>query len=161
MKPERVRYPRMALVLFALFGLFDSVYLSLTRLQSQGLVCPAGGGCDVVQESRWSTLPPGNGLPVAYIGVVGYLVLFILGMIALHTDTIGPFPAPLVLLSLSSVGVCFSIYLVSIQLFAVKAICFWCMLSALFEVSIWVAALVDWFAWRKTFRHMEDVVILS
>jgi uncharacterized membrane protein len=41
-------------------------------------------------------------------------------------------------------GLLFSIYLSYLQLFEIKAICFWCVISALIKLGIWVAALLDW-----------------
>jgi uncharacterized membrane protein len=140
----------MVVALVALLGLFDSLYLSLSRLQSASLVCVGGSGCDVVQASPWSTLPPGNGIPVAFIGVGGYLVLGVLGMVSLHRERVAGVALPLVLLVLSSLGLLFSAYLLYTQLFIIGDICFWCTLSAMFELIIWVAALLDWRAWRRT-----------
>lgn len=148
---ERSLYPRMALSLLALLGFLDSLYLSLTRLQPQiPLACVVGGnGCETVQTSPWSTLPPGSGVPVAFIGVAGYLVLLTLGLVSLQTDVLKNLALPVVIFAISSAGILFSVYLVVIQLFIIKAVCFWCMMSATFELAIWVAALLDWRAWRS------------
>jgi uncharacterized membrane protein len=97
----------------------------------------------------------GAGIPVANAGVFGYLVLFGLAMAALQTDRLGPLLLPLTLLAVSAVGVLFSLYLTSLQLFVIKipetgapALCFWCMTSALIQAAIFVALLIDARAWR-------------
>lgn len=148
MRTERPLYPHMLIVLLALAGMFDAAYLSLSRLQSRSVACVVGNGCDIVQASVWSTLPPGNGIPVAFIGVAGYLVLAALGMAALQKDRLGPLSIPPVLLAVSSVGVLSSAFLMYIQFFVIGSICFWCTMSAGFQVIIWLAALYDWRTWR-------------
>lgn len=152
---HRSPYPRMVVTFFALLGLFDSIYLSLSRVQSVTMACPIGGGCDIVQASAWSTFPPGTGVPVAFMGVAGYLALFVLGMLSLQRDRVGTLALPLLLLLLSSGGFAFSIYLFSVQLFLIGSLCFWCTLSAIFEAIIWTAALVDWRAWKKSNRVVK------
>lgn len=147
--PDRSFYPRMATALLALLGLLDSAYLTLNRYQERiDLVCPVGGGCETVQMSRWSTFPPGDGVPVALIGLLGYTTLLVLAFIALQYDRIGKLPVPLLLLVLASGGVLFSLYLTVLQFFVIRAICFWCITSALLELGIFGVVLIDWRAWR-------------
>jgi uncharacterized membrane protein len=147
---ERSLYPRMAVTLFALLGMLDAVYLTLTRFfPSVGLTCPlAGSGCETVQMSPWSTFPPGGGAPIAVLGIIGYLVLFGLGLAALQTERLGRVALPVALLVVASGGIATAIYLVSIQLFVITAVCFWCVISALLMVGIWIAAFIDWRLWR-------------
>ncbi|NJN66257.1 MAG: vitamin K epoxide reductase family protein [Chloroflexaceae bacterium] len=156
MDTNRSLLPRMGIVLLALFGLFDSLYLSLSTLRPEDpMYCPVGGSCTAVQDSPWSRLPPGEGgLPVAFIGVGGYLVLFLLGMIMLQTDMVGGrLSLPPTLLVVSSAGALFSLYLIAIQVFVIHSICFWCALSALFQWSIWGLTLFDWSVWRRVQRN--------
>ncbi len=148
---ERSLLPRMAAALLALLGLIDGAYLTLHHYRpSINLRCPVGGGCETVQGSAWSTLPPGGaGVPVALIGVVGYAVLLLLALVAFQRERIGPVAVPPLLLLVASGGLVFSLYLTFLQLFVIGAICFWCAMSALCELGIWLAAVVDWRAWRR------------
>ncbi|GEM_PF-696929 len=147
---ERSLYPRMAVTLLALLGILDAAYLTLTRFfPNVGLTCPlAGGGCETVQMSPWSTFPPGGGAPIAVLGIIGYLVLFGLGLTALQTEQVGRVALPVALLVAASGGIATAGYLVSIQLFVIRAVCFWCAVSALLMVGIWIAAFIDWRSWR-------------
>jgi uncharacterized membrane protein len=141
----------MVAALCALLGLLDSAYLTLERYSAQiALVCPVGGGCETVQGSRWSTLPPGatDGLPVALLGIVGYTVLLGLALTALQRDRVGHLAVPPVLALVASTGVLFSLYLTALQVFVIHALCAWCLGSAILELTLWLAALVDWRAWR-------------
>lgn len=148
---ERALWPRMTAALLALLGLIDSAYLTIHHYRpSVTLSCPVGGGCETVQSSIWSTLPPGNGgIPVALIGVGGYAVLVMLALVALQRDRVGSIVVPTVLLLVAGGGLFFSIYLTVVQLFVIGTVCFWCAMSALFEVGIFVAAFVNWRAWRR------------
>jgi uncharacterized membrane protein len=153
---ERSLFPRMAAALLALLGLIDSAYLTIHHYRpSVSLSCPVGGGCETVQTSAWSTLPPGgNGVPVALIGVLGYAVLLGLALVSLQRDHVGAVAVPPLLLMVASGGLVFSFYLSFLQLFVIGAICFWCVMSALFELGIFIAALVDWRAWQQ--EQVED-----
>src|SRR5689334_8876805 len=132
----------MAAALLALLGLFDAAYLALERLLGNGAIfCPTGGGCTTVQSSAYSAL---LGVPVAYIGVAGYALLLALGLLSLSADQLGGLSLPALLLAAASGGLLFSLYLSYLQLFVIGAICFWCALSALIELGIWVAALLNW-----------------
>jgi uncharacterized membrane protein len=154
MKTAHALYLRMILSLLALFGFLDSLYLSLSRIQTNTtMVCPSGGGCEAVQASVWSTIPPGNGLPVAFLGMGGYLVFLILGLLSTKTNTVGPVPLPTLILFIASAGVLFSLYLVIIQLVVIQEICFWCMVSAGIELGIWITAVFIWRVWRTTNPH--------
>jgi uncharacterized membrane protein len=146
MMAERSTIPRMVAAVLALLGLLDALYLSLERLTGGVLVCPVGaGGCEAVQASAYSAV---LGVPVAFIGVAGYLALLALALLALNTDHVAGLPAPLLLLAVASLGVLFSAYLTYLQVAVIGAVCFWCVVSALFQLGIWVCALLDWRAWR-------------
>jgi uncharacterized membrane protein len=138
----RTPYFRMAAALLALLGLFDAAYLAIERaLGNSGVFCPTGGGCTLVQESAYSAI---FGVPVAYIGVAGYATLLAVALLSLSVDTLAGVRVSALLLALASLGLLFSLYLSYLQLFVIKAICFWCVISALIELSIWAAALLDW-----------------
>jgi len=141
----------MLVALLALLGLIDSAYLAIHHYRpGVSLSCPVGGGCETVQTSAWSTLPPGGtGVPVALIGVADYVVLLVLALVALQHDRVDAVAVPPLLLLMGSGGLAFSVYLTFLQLFVIGALCFWCAMSALFELGIFGAALVDWRMWRR------------
>ncbi len=76
-----MRY-RQAIALLALVGLFVALYLWLHALGFGGAIkCGASGGCETVQTSRWGVF---LGLPVAFYGVVGYLTILVVAIVALQ-----------------------------------------------------------------------------
>jgi len=124
--------------LLAFLGLMESIYLTLQRFGYLGvLACGPGGGCERVQASRFSAF---LGVPVAVIGLAGYLVLFAVALWGLHGREDDPTPTR-VLAALSGVGVAFSVYLTWLELFVIHAICRWCVGSAVIIVGVFVASL--------------------
>lgn len=156
---ERSLYARMTVALLALVGFFDASYLLVSHFRTDvAMTCPVtGDGCTQVRDSIWSVIPPGEqGIPIALIGVCGYVVVCVLSMVALQRDRLGGMSIPLGLVALSSVGVAFCIYLVSLQLFVIHAICFWCMVSSVLMPTIWILTLYDWRMWQ---RYSTDQVL--
>jgi uncharacterized membrane protein len=109
---------RAATALLALVGVGISGYLLAVRATGGTYVCSTGG-CEVVQSSRYAEL---GGLPVAAIGLVGYLL--ILAAAALPGDA-----GRAAGLSLALGGFAFSAYLLYVQLVLVDAVCLWCIAS--------------------------------
>jgi uncharacterized membrane protein len=146
MSKQRTPFFRMAAAMLAVLGLLDASYLALERMigDTSGF-CPTGGGCTTVQSSAYSAL---FGIPLAYIGVAGYLTMLALALLALSAERLAGLRVTALLLALAGLGVLFSLYLSYLQVAVIGAICFWCVVSALIELSIWTLALLDWRAER-------------
>lgn len=134
-------YPRMAVALLALLGLLDAAYLAVERLSGGTLVCPVGGGCDIVQSSPYAIF---LGVPVAYIGVAGYAALLLTALLALNMDRLAGLDLATLLLGLAGLALLAGIYFTYLQVAVIDAICFWCAVAALLDVGIFVAALLNW-----------------
>lgn len=124
-------------------GFVDATYLTISHFRGASLLCNISSGCDQVTTSTYSTL---LGLPVALIGLVFYLTVFIL--IIAYWDMGRDF-LPKIILAISAVGFCFSIWFVSVMAFVIKALCQYCLVSALFSTSIFVTSLIWWRAGRE------------
>ena len=113
---------RVLLALLAAVGLAISSYLTWVHLAGAVPVCVGGGdGCEAVQASRYSELA---GVPVALLGLVAYAAMLLAAML-------GGERAALFGLFVALVGVLFSAYLTYLELFVIRAICQWCVASAL------------------------------
>ncbi len=130
---------RMAAALLSLAGFFVSLYLYLYKIGRIGTLACGTGGCETVQTSPFSRF---LGLEVALYGVVGYLVLLVLSMDTLRRPLAGI--SSRLLLILSGTGLAFTIYLTYLELFVIKAICRWCVGSAVIITLIFIVALLDW-----------------
>lgn len=83
--------------------------------------------CDVVNRSTYSTV---LGVPVALIGVLGYLLI-----LALATVYRGKGEAPVMLVIASTGGLSFALYLTYIEKFVLQAWCVLCLTSLALVLS--------------------------
>lgn len=134
---------RRATAVLALLGILDSVYLLLAKLGYVGsLSCSVSHGCDLVNTSVYSSF---MGVPVAAIGLVGYLVLLAIALAGLQPRWLEARWPDATLAVLSGVGVLFSLRLTYYELFALNAICQWCVVSQLAILLIFGLSLAGQF----------------
>lgn len=95
-------------------------YLTYVHYAGIDPVCVGGSGCHTVQASEYAEVVA---IPVALLGLIGYLA--ILASLALRGEA-GRFTTA----SLALAGAGFSLYLTHLELFVIKAICQWCVASA-------------------------------
>jgi uncharacterized membrane protein len=129
---------RMGAALMSLLGLFVSAYLYLYKIGRIGTLACGTGECETVQQSPWSRF---LGVEVSLIGLVGYALLLVIALLALEGAGSRPW-APRALTGLAAGGVLFTLYLTSLELFVIHAICRWCVGSAVIIVSVLVLALL-------------------
>ncbi len=124
------RILRAALVALSLAGAAVSGYVLYARWTDAGLLCSTGG-CETVQSSEYSQL---LGVPVAALGLVGYLVM---GALASARDPRAR--TAVAALALAAAG--FGGYLLVVQLTVIDAVCDWCLASDAISSLIAVVAL--------------------
>lgn len=129
-------------IVIALLGLVDSVYLTYTRLL--GITPPCGvsifSGCAVVARSAYSVL---LGIPLSVYGIVFYGISILIAAILLYKNIQhGAF----FLMTVSTAGLVSSLYFIYIQIFVIKALCIYCVFSAICALALFVLAL---FLYRK------------
>ncbi|HSB78240.1 MAG TPA: vitamin K epoxide reductase family protein [Candidatus Methylomirabilis sp.] len=124
-------------------GVLIASYLSLKRFTGGSLACSRWAQCDVVNNSLYAKL---YGVPVAFIGLAGYLLLLGLALAALETE--GDTRRRLVMLGFicSLGGVAFSGYLTYVELYIIEAICSWCVASATIITLLAIVGAVNF--WR-------------
>ena len=130
---------RMWAALLSLVGLFVSAYLYLYKIGRIGTLACGSGGCETVQLSPWSRV---LGVEVSLVGVVGYAVLLVVALVALQSAEGRPGPMRL-FTALAAGGVLFTVYLTSLELFVIHAVCRWCVGSAVIIVSLLIVALLE------------------
>lgn len=130
----------MVTATLALGGFFVSLYLWLWKLGVVGsLSCGPGGGCEYVQTSPYAVL---FGVPVAFVGVAGYLVLFLASLLGLQPRWIHRRQPTVALVVLSGGAVAFTAYLTYLEAAVIHAWCRWCLVSAGLIAAIFVTSLV-------------------
>ncbi|AKS41410.1 vitamin K epoxide reductase family protein [Wenzhouxiangella marina] len=121
--PARPRYaPDWITLGLSAFGMLVTGYLVITTLTTGTPVgCGVGSSCDIVQQSRWSTL---LGLPVALWGFGLYLVIALVAGLGRARPKRWQ-----QLWALSFFGLIFSLYLTLVGWLELDALCWWCTLS--------------------------------
>jgi len=124
------------ILIFAFFGLADSIYLTQHELSGTPLLCNIQNlsGCNVVAASQYSHI---FGIPLAEFGILFYAVIFILAALELVL-----FDQLLrrTLQGISLIGLLSSLYFTFIQIFIIDAFCIYCLASALITLGIFVFA---------------------
>lgn len=119
---KRVYEPDWPIVALGGLGLLITGYLSVAGLFATTPVgCAAGSGCDLIQNSRWSTL---FGLPVALWGFGLYLLITVIA--GLGRPRLKRWQN---LWLLALFGVVFSLYLTAAGWVGVQTFCAWCLAS--------------------------------
>jgi len=121
-----------AMLILTLVGIGIASYLTYVHYKGLSPICALNQGCEKVQSSRYAKV---GGVPVPLIGLIGYLAIFVsllirgeLARLATAVMTIG--------------GFAFSVYLTSLELFRIHAICQWCVGSAIVMTSLAVLATI-------------------
>jgi len=134
--------PRTLLYAFPLLALVGSlVAIYLLSVESSGslAVCGPIGDCNAVQQSGYARLF--GRIPVAALGLLLQVSLLVLFVAFSALQGAAGRVAALLLLILTIIGVFFSIYLTSLELFVIEAVCAWCLTSALIVAGeAWLAA---------------------
>jgi uncharacterized membrane protein len=103
-------------------GLGVASYLTYVHYAGIKPACTAGESCTKVQTSIYSDLA---GVPVALIGLIGYVAIMA-SLLAPENET-----TRFATVALTVVGFGFSAYLTYRELFSIHAICEWCVSSAI------------------------------
>lgn len=125
---------RITVLALTLIGVGVATYLTYIHYAGIKPLCGRnGGGCEIVQTSEYSKLA---GVPVALIGLIGYVAI-LATLLAPETES-----TRLATAALTVVGFGFSMYLTYREVFSIKHICEWCVSSAvimflLMCLSIW------------------------
>ena len=125
----------------------------------QDLPCTADGGCEIVNASRWShvDLIFLHHVPVAILGLAGYVLLLSLAMLRLGTDNPRLDSRLHTLIGVvSSGGVLYSWYLQWIAHAEIGAFCIWCRSSAIVMTILFGTAALEWRARRRPHPGQQD-----
>lgn len=131
---------RQIIALLALFGVLVAAYLTLYKAGAIAELACAVGSCETVQMSRWATF---LGLPVAAWGILFYVALLALAIAGLQGAWAESRNVSLALVALTGGGVVFSGWLTYLELFVIRAICQWCVVSAVLVTIAFVVSALD------------------
>ena len=120
----------------ALIGVADAFYVAHASYTGQPLWCVILEGCNTVVQSPYARL---FGVPASYVGLAFYVHMF--GLAALLA--LDPFSRGLRFgaLAYTTAGVCYSGYFAYLQVVAIRALCLYCLISAVLTMLLLIAAL--------------------
>src|SRR6266545_8358254 len=109
----------------AIVGLLVSIYMTIYKVTNNDAMCIGSGGCSIVNSSQYSEV---FGIPVALIGVGGYVA--ILALLFLERRP-GFFQenGTMILFGVSLVGFLFTLYLIFVEIKLIHALCPFCLTS--------------------------------
>jgi uncharacterized membrane protein len=113
---------RIAMLVLTVVGLGLASYLTYVHYSGIKPACSLGGSCEKVQTSAYSHLA---GVPVALMGLIGYVTILIL-LLAPESET-----TRFATVAVTTIGFGFSAYLTYRELFSIHAVCEWCVSSAI------------------------------
>lgn len=130
-------------VFVALIGLADALYL--TSQHYVGIIppCYVTTGCETVLTSAWNKIA---GIPVSLLGAIYYALICTL---ATYFLIVKKEKALTVAAWATFIGLFGSLWFVSLQLFIIKSICFYCMVSAATSSILFITGSVYIFKKRK------------
>jgi len=122
-------WPNWVLPVLLVIGLGIAIYLSLIEVSGDEAICGPVGDCNAVQQSEYSKLF--GVLPVAILGMLGYLAIGASWLVALKTTGKLQFYAKMAMFLIALFGLLFFIYLTFLEPFVIGATCAWCIGSAI------------------------------
>ena len=123
-----------------ILGIGVASYLTWTHLAGADPYCGSAHGCAEVQNSSYSEVA---GIPVAIVGLMGYLILLALSLLHGRISAEIEFYLPVLSFGTALIGVLYSAYLTYLEAFVILAWCYWCLTSAVVIVAIWILSIFD------------------
>jgi uncharacterized membrane protein len=144
--PKIYRWSRPIMAGIASIGASVTAYLTYTKLTGNQAACPTGG-CDVVLSSPYATI---FGLPLPLFGFLAYASVIVLAIAPLLINSTEQKKlrnklegwTGLLLFMVATAMLVFSGYLMYLLAFEIKAVCIYCVASALFAATLFILSIV-------------------
>ena len=121
----------VSLIVLAILGIFDSGYLIKKRVKKKSLICPINGSCKKVVESKWNAI---FFIKNDVLGLFYYILILFLALYLFFISEKMLFLTQMI----SGASLLFSLVLVFIQAKIIKEYCFYCLISALINLLIFL-----------------------
>jgi uncharacterized membrane protein len=141
---------RQVNIVLALIGLLDSSYLTWLKFANDPRMCIQGlGDCWSVNISRFSVV---YGIPIAILGICAYGFLFLLNFFEDRNKFIKNNSVS-ISFGVTLVGIIYSAFLTYVEIFVIKAICPFCVFSAVIMLSLFIITIL------RLYRMKDEVEI--
>jgi uncharacterized membrane protein len=128
---------KTAVFVAAILGLLDSIYLTWIKLTNTTAACGGVGDCESVNNSSYSEI---GGIPIALLGAGAYLLIILVLWFEERKPSFRD-TADLILLGITLTGTLYSGYLTYIEVAVLKAICPYCVVSAVIIVALLISSI--------------------
>lgn len=129
---------RITSLVLAFLGMIDSIYLAWVKYSGKYETCGPIGNCESVNNSQYSEI---FGIPIAVLGAGAYLLIILL-LIVEGRNSFWAEYGNVVVFGISLIGVIYSIYLTYIEVAILKAICPYCVVSAVILVVLFILSTI-------------------
>jgi uncharacterized membrane protein len=119
-----------------ILGLLVSIYMTIYKITSNEVMCLGSGECSTVNASKYAEV---NGIPVAMIGVIGYLAILVVHYFE-NRDRFFKQNSTLMIFGMSLTGFIFTVWLIYVEVALLKAICPFCVTSQVAMTIIFMIA---------------------
>ncbi|RJQ37121.1 vitamin K epoxide reductase family protein [Candidatus Parcubacteria bacterium] len=136
--PRIVSVLSAALIIAAAIGFLDAAYLAAKYFTGGPIACSVLDGCDTVTKSAYA-VPAG--IPVAVLGVMFYASVLVLALVFRERRSV---TIARLLAIAGAIGFLASVWLVSVQVFILDALCLYCILSAGSSTAIFILGIAVW-----------------
>ncbi len=131
------RLSQLAIAL-TIIGLLVSIYMTIYKITSNEAMCVGSKDCSVVNASRYSEV---NGIPVAVIGVAGYLALLAVQWLERKPGFFQQ-NGTMIFFAISVTGFLFTLYLIFLEVALIKAYCPFCITSQAAMTLIFIISVI-------------------
>ncbi|MEK9175343.1 MAG: vitamin K epoxide reductase family protein [Patescibacteria group bacterium] len=119
-------------LLFSFAGFLDATYLASKHYLGSPVTCSFLKGCEEVTSSQYAVV---FGVSIAVFGALYYLLLLILAIIYFDTKNIRVLTTAGYITLLGFIS---SMFLVYLQVFVIRALCLYCMMSAMISTILFI-----------------------
>ena len=123
-------------LIVSLIGFTDASYLSIKHYRGEVPPCLLTSGCETVTTSKYATVFT---IPVALVGAIYYLTVFLLSVLYLDTKSTLLLK---IIPPLTGGGFIASLTFIYLQLFLIHAICIYCVVSAFTSTGLFVLSMI-------------------
>ncbi len=133
---------KITIAIVALLGLLDAIYLTIIKFSNNKALCLEGvGDCWSVNNSRYSEW---NGIPISIFGILAYMIILLILFFENKNKLLQNYGNILVI-GISISGFLMSIYLTYLQFAVIKAVCPFCIFSAMTMTTVFILSLIYYF----------------
>ena len=128
-----------ASIVFTVIGLAVSIYTTIEKLTNHSRMCLGNGNCQTVLSSSYAEI---RGFPVSGVGIIGYVAILVALILEVKGGRFFKENATLAIFGMTLIGFLFTLYLIYLEIFVIKALCPFCVTSQVSMTILFVISLI-------------------